>query len=125
MGDDAHAVEQVENTGAGIVEIDDKGAVTAGEWESIGDFGWLDTDGYLYIADRRTDLIMAGGANIYPATVSGRSMTERAFSDAPPGPPSEPALYQSRLEGLVYARAIHDLGAGVYFYMHGLRRETD
>jgi hypothetical protein len=58
-------------------------------------------------------------------TVSGRSMTERAFSDAPSGPPSEPALYQSRLEGLVYARAIHDLGAGVYFYMHGLRRETD
>ena len=38
-------------------------------WESLGDMGWMDDDGYLYIADRRTDLILAGGANIYPAEV--------------------------------------------------------
>jgi bile acid-coenzyme A ligase len=38
-------------------------------WESLGDMGWMDDDGYLYIADRRTDLILSGGANIYPAEV--------------------------------------------------------
>ena len=38
-------------------------------WESIGDMGWLDEDGYLYLADRRTDLVISGGANIYPAEV--------------------------------------------------------
>jgi bile acid-coenzyme A ligase len=38
-------------------------------WESIGDMGWMDGDGYLYLADRRTDLIISGGANIYPAEV--------------------------------------------------------
>ena len=38
-------------------------------WESLGDMGWLDEDGYLYLADRRGDLILSGGANVYPAEV--------------------------------------------------------
>ena len=40
-----------------------------GGWESLGDLGWADADGYLYISDRRTDMILAGGSNIYPAEV--------------------------------------------------------
>ena len=38
-------------------------------YETLGDIGWMDSGGYLYLADRRTDLIIAGGANIYPAEV--------------------------------------------------------
>jgi bile acid-coenzyme A ligase len=38
-------------------------------WESLGDLGSVDEDGYLYIADRRNDLIISGGANVYPAEV--------------------------------------------------------
>jgi bile acid-coenzyme A ligase len=38
-------------------------------WETIGDLGWMDADGYLYIADRRVDMIVTGGANVYPAEV--------------------------------------------------------
>jgi bile acid-coenzyme A ligase len=40
-----------------------------GRWETIGDIGWVDREGYLYLADRRTDLILVGGANVYPAEV--------------------------------------------------------
>lgn len=43
--------------------------VTADGWESVGDMGWLDADGYLYIADRRTDMILCGGRNVYPAEI--------------------------------------------------------
>ncbi len=38
-------------------------------WESLGDLGWLDEDGYLFMADRKTDMIVSGGVNVYPAEV--------------------------------------------------------
>lgn len=42
---------------------------TGDGWETVGDLGWLDADGYLYLADRKTDMIVTGGANVYPAEV--------------------------------------------------------
>jgi bile acid-coenzyme A ligase len=38
-------------------------------WESLGDIGWFDADGFLYLADRRTDMILVGGSNVYPAEI--------------------------------------------------------
>ncbi len=38
-------------------------------WESVGDMGYLDDDGYLYLGDRRSDMILSGGRNIYPAEI--------------------------------------------------------
>jgi bile acid-coenzyme A ligase len=55
-------------------------ARTRDGWESIGDMGWMDGDGYLYLADRRSDLILAGGANIYPAEVEAALMEHPAVT---------------------------------------------
>ena len=40
-----------------------------GGWESLGDIGWFDADGYLYLGDRMADMILTGGSNVYPAEV--------------------------------------------------------
>ena len=40
-----------------------------GGWESLGDMGWFDEDGYLYLGDRSQDMILVGGSNVYPAEV--------------------------------------------------------
>jgi bile acid-coenzyme A ligase len=42
---------------------------TADGFRTAGDIGHLDADGYLYIADRRSDMIITGGANVFPAEV--------------------------------------------------------
>ncbi len=43
--------------------------VKDGGWESLGDMGRLDADGYLYLGDRSQDMILVGGSNVYPAEV--------------------------------------------------------
>lgn len=51
-------------------------------FESLGDLGWVDADGYLYIADRRADLILSGGHNVYPAEVEGALLDHPAVAEA-------------------------------------------
>jgi len=68
-----------------------------GGWESLGDVGYMDEDGYLYLSDRLTDMILSGGANIYPAEIE-------AAIDAYPGVRSSAAI------GLPH----EDLGSAVH-----------
>jgi long-chain acyl-CoA synthetase len=53
-----------------------------GDYVTAGDLGHLDEDGFLYIADRRTDLILVGGVNVYPAEVEGVLMGHPNVADA-------------------------------------------
>ena len=54
---------------------------TADGFRSAGDLGSLDEDGYLYVADRRTDMIVTGGANVFPAEVENALIAHSDIAD--------------------------------------------
>ncbi len=61
-----------------------------GGWESLGDMGSIDEDGYVYLADRQSDMILAGGTNVYPAEVEAAlDEHERVRSSAVIGLPDD------------------------------------
>ncbi|MEU9064708.1 AMP-binding protein [Streptomyces sp. NPDC048430] len=53
-----------------------------GDLYTVGDIGYLDEDGYLFLQDRRTDLIISGGVNIYPAEIENRLIEHPSVADA-------------------------------------------
>jgi long-chain acyl-CoA synthetase len=52
-----------------------------GDYFTLGDMGYLDADGYLYLSDRTSDVIISGGVNIYPAEVDAVLLTHPAVAD--------------------------------------------
>ncbi|QIS23939.1 acyl-CoA synthetase [Nocardia terpenica] len=52
-----------------------------GDLFTVGDIGYMDEDGYLYLCDRRSDLILSGGVNIYPAEIEGELITHPKVAD--------------------------------------------
>jgi long-chain acyl-CoA synthetase len=49
---------------------------------TVGDIGYLDADGYLFMSDRKIDMIISGGVNIYPAEIEGVLVNHPAVTDA-------------------------------------------
>ena len=56
-------------------------AIDAEGWLRTGDAGWMDADGYLYLADRIKDMIITGGENVYPAEVENALYSHPAVAD--------------------------------------------
>ena len=49
---------------------------------SVGDIGYMDAEGYLFMSDRKIDMIISGGVNIYPAEIEGVLVSHDAIADA-------------------------------------------
>lgn len=64
-----------------IGQFSEKSATIDG-WLHTGDIGYLDEEGYLYVVDRRSDLIISGGENIYPAEIENVLMAHSAIREA-------------------------------------------
>ena len=61
---------------------DKTAAAFRGERFTVGDVGYLDHDGYLFICDRKADMVISGGVNIYPAEVEAALMAHPDVVDA-------------------------------------------
>ena len=51
-------------------------------WSALGDIGYLDEDGYLFLTDRKSYMIISGGVNIYPQEVENLLITHPKVADA-------------------------------------------
>ncbi|ALG12645.1 acyl-CoA synthetase [Kibdelosporangium phytohabitans] len=56
-------------------------AARVGDLFTLGDVGHLDSDGYLYLHDRKADMIISGGVNIYPAEIEGELAVHPKVAD--------------------------------------------
>jgi long-chain acyl-CoA synthetase len=52
-----------------------------GQFRTVGDVGYLDEDGYLFLSDRKSDMIISGGVNIYPAEIESVLITHPRVAD--------------------------------------------
>ncbi len=77
-------------------------------WESVGDIGWVDDSSYLYLSDRRTDLIICGGVNIWPAEVEAALLRHPAIASC-----------------AVMGRADRELGQIVHAQVESQSKELD
>jgi long-chain acyl-CoA synthetase len=59
----------------------DRDAIEHEGFLTVGDIGYVDADGYLYVTDRRNDLVLSGGVNIYPAEIEAQLMEMAGVAD--------------------------------------------
>jgi acyl-CoA synthetase (AMP-forming)/AMP-acid ligase II len=75
-------------------------------WSTLGDMGYLDADGYLYLTDRVTNMIISGGVNIYPREIEDVLILHPAVADVAVVGVPDPDMGES-------VRAVVQLAEGV------------
>jgi long-chain acyl-CoA synthetase len=59
----------------------DRDALEHDDFLTVGDIGFVDADGYLFVSDRRSDLVLSGGVNIYPAEIEAQLISMPGIAD--------------------------------------------
>jgi long-chain acyl-CoA synthetase len=90
---------------------DERSAIEREGFITLGDMGYLDDDGYLHLCDRRRDMVISGGVNIYPAEIEAELVALPGVADcAVFGVPD--AEFGESLLGVVELEPGADLSAG-------------
>ncbi|KPM52049.1 acyl-CoA synthetase [Frankia sp. R43] len=95
-------------------------------WATFGEVGWVDEEGYLYLTDRVSNMIISGGVNIYPREIEDVLILHPAVADVvvigvpdaemgesvraivePETPPADPAALEAELIAFARGRAAH------------------
>jgi fatty-acyl-CoA synthase len=74
---------EVERGHTGEIAVRGRGVTTAGRdgWHRTGDIGYLDADGFVYIVDRKKDVVISGGFSVYAADVERTILEVEAVQD--------------------------------------------
>ena len=102
----------------------DKTAAAANRhgWTTLGDVGWVDEDGYLYLTDRKSFTIISGGVNIYPAEIENLLVTHPDVADvAVIGAPHEEM--GEEVVAVVQPRDMADAGPALAARLQAFARE--
>jgi len=105
-GDSEHLAELPADDGSG-----DAAGTDDLTWKSVGDIASVDEDGYVYIQDRRIDMVITGGVNVYPAEVEAVLHSHPDVLDAAVFGVPDPE-WGERVHAVVQARPGHEIDVG-------------
>ena len=77
-----------------------------GGWESLGDMGHVDEQGYLYLSDRKKDMVLIGGVNIYPAEIEFELLSHPSVRSCAVVGAKDAATEQNYLHAFIEADAV-------------------
>lgn len=82
-------------------------------WKSVGDIGWVDEDGFLYLTNRKSFMMISGGVNIYPLEIENLLIKRpRVLGVAVIGAPDDPEMGE-RVEAVVQPKDMADAGSAL------------